>query len=671
MKTSLHRLVHAARPMLWASAAAAVSIAFSPEAAAQGKKGLQADLGEAPGGQPGAPGGQPGFPGGQPGFPGSGGEGAAPANLGPAPVPKFEMKPRTFADAVVTPDEKLTAGAPFNTKDYFAMPAEADNAGPLVLDALTSFGNTYGALNKSDTAGRDERFGNESAVTSWLRANANPRNWDGAGIEQALGAYRVVFAKLHEAHKKPECVIPTGIGVETLLPHIQDARMVAQLAPPLIFADLDRGDKAGAIDKFADALRLCLDLQPRSGPIALLAVTSMHRELAEKALPILLNAKGLSAADYDKILDVLVDYRSSSISQLPEVLKSEYLMQARTLDDLSTPAGINKIAKLLTDFSGGADGSQAEISKKLGTLFTSENVAKLKAAFGSILKDQLAAIESVGSPEEVAGLGKKLVDIQSKGTRAALASVLTPELIANVAGKGKGDASGFDLKALMGPGAAMLLGSNSTDFDKTVASVVYYQTQQGIMEALTATRRWYVTKKSTPNGKTLEEVAKEAGLEGAPLDSFSGKPLKLIWTGSGPAVVSIGFDRKDDAAKVLAAAPSNDNAQPAGDIIVTLALGGNPLAEVAAGGAGGAIPGGYGGQPGAPGAPGGYGGQPGAGGPPQAIAPGPGGRRGSGEGSSGGSGGPPQAIAPGPGNRGGSSGGSTAPGGASQAISPR
>ncbi|MFM7593844.1 MAG: hypothetical protein ACKO85_18815, partial [Isosphaeraceae bacterium] len=286
--------------------------------------------------------------------------------------------------------------------------------------------------------------------------------------------------------------------------------------------------------------------------------------------------------------------------------------------------------------------------------------------FGSMLKDQLAAIDAVGSPEEVAGLGKKLVDIQSKATRAALASIVTPELLAAVAAGGKADASGFDMKALMGPGAAMLLGANGNDFEKTVATVVYYQTQQGLMEALTATRRWYVTKKSTTNGKTLEEVAKEAGLEAAPMDSFSGKPLKLIWTGSGPAVVSIGFDRKDDAAKVLAAPPSNDNPQPAGDIIVTLALGGNPLGEAGAAGAGGGqpgAPGGYGGQPGAPGV--------GSGGPPQAISPGPGGRRGGGEGSSGGSGGAPQAISPGPGGRGGSSGGSTAPGGASQAVSPR
>ncbi|MFM7132226.1 MAG: hypothetical protein ACKO0V_23000, partial [bacterium] len=596
------KVLQAARPLLWSSAAVVAAIALSPEAAAQGKKGLQADLGEAPGGQPGAgiPGGQPGFPGGQPGFPGGEG-GAAPANLGPAPVPKFEMKPRTFADAVVTPDDKLVAGAPFNTKDYFAMPAEADNAGPLVLDALTSFGNTYGTFNKTDTAGRDEKFGNESSVTSWLRANENPRNWDAANIEQALGAYRVAFAKLHEAHKKPECVIPLGIGLDVILPHIQDARLVAQLAPPLIFADLARGDKAGAIDKFADTLRLCRDLQPRSVSIGLLVVTVMHRELADKALPILLNAKGLTAADYDKILDALIDYRSSSINQLPEVLKTEYLMQARTLDELSTPAGIDKIAKLLNQQSGGADGSQADISKKLGTLFTPQNVAKLKAGFGSMLKDQLAAIDAVGSPEEVAGLGKKLVDIQSKATRAALASIVTPELLAAVAAGGKADASGFDMKALMGPGAAMLLGANGNDFEKTVATVVYYQTQQGLMEALTATRRWYVTKKSTTNGKTLEEVAKEAGLEAAPMDSFSGKPLKLIWTGSGPAVVSIGFDRKDDAAKVLATPPSNDNPQPAGDIIVTLALGGNPLGEIAGAASGLAPTDTPGGQPGAPG----------------------------------------------------------------------
>ena len=97
---------HLIRPAVWVGATVAVSLAYSPEAAAQGKKGGRVDIGDAAGGQPGAPGGQPGFPGGQPGFPGGGGE-AAPVSQGPAKVPAYKSTPRKYKDAVIEPADDL------------------------------------------------------------------------------------------------------------------------------------------------------------------------------------------------------------------------------------------------------------------------------------------------------------------------------------------------------------------------------------------------------------------------------------------------------------------------------------------------------------------------------------------------------------------------------------
>ncbi len=116
-------------------------------------------------------------------------------------------------------------------------------------------------------------------------------------------------------------------------------------------------------------------------------------------------------------------------------------------------------------------------------------------------------------------------------------------------------------------------------------------------------------------------MAKEAKLEGAPLDGFSGKPLKLIWIGSGPAVYSIGSDRKDDDAKAILGAMGEDmKPSTTGDWIVPLAFGADPLAPAQQGGAaaGGpaGFPGGQGGGPGFPGGPGAPGGRRGGSGGP-------------------------------------------------------
>jgi hypothetical protein len=652
--------LHLIRPAVWVGATVAVSLAYSPEAAAQGKKGGQVDIGDTAGGQP--------------GFPGSGG--AAPANQGPAKLPAYKLTPRKYKDAVIEPTDDLASGAPFNVKKFFSLPADTDNAAPLVLDALAELPEVYAAVAADGTSkdefekGLKERKDRLDAAQAWMTSNPNPRQWDANAIEQAFEGYRVLFAKLHDAHKKADCVIASPL-VAGAPPHVPAAIIASRIAPVLIYADLARGDRKGAIEKFNDILLLGIDLQARAGSAASLAITAMHAQTLGLTLPILLNSR-LTEQDCDAILAALKTYRESSLNLLPEMIKAEYINQAAMMTMLSKPGGFSSMLEAMPSKPAElANVDPKMVEGILGTLLTPDNAKKINTAMGVVIKDQLTAIDEVGSPEEVAALGKKLTDIQTKGTKDALASMFNKDTIANLSGKGdeskaKAAAPAINPTLLMGAITAQA-SSNTPDFQPIVNGLITYQTQQSMMEALTAARRWYLSKKATTNGKTLDEVAKEAKLEAAPLDSFSGKPLKLIWTGSGPAVYSVGPDRKDDDGKLLFGSIGEDQKPSAkGDIIVTLALGGNPLGAPGEGGAAGAgAPGGFGGQPGAPA---GYGGQPGSGGPPQAIAPGPGGggRRGRNEGSSGG--GPPQAIAPGPGGRGGSSG---APGGASQAVSPR
>ncbi len=529
--------------------------------------------------------------------------GAQPGAAGPATVPKFELTPRTLPGAVVTPDAKLTAGAPFDTKNYFYMPPAEENAGPLVLDALADFPEVYATIAPNDKSGIELRGKNLKTAQDWLQANPNPRTWDASAIEQAFGTYRTTFAKLHEAHKKPDCVIPTGIGIDTLLPHVQAARGVAEIAAPLIFADLARGDEAGAIAKFADALRLGQDLQPRSAVITTLVVSAMHRRMSESVLPILLNAKGLKATDYDAILAALKGYRSGSVNLLPEALKTEYLTQAKMLEGMAAPGGVDKFVELTNLMKGaaGAAGTDEATKKLLTALFTPENVKKLKSGVARTIKAQLAAIGEIGSVDDIRKIGSELDSIGQSTASEALAEVLDKETIAKLAEIAGGSnptlaealkkAAAADPKtvaSLVGPQLGLNIASGMSN---VVTPLLYFQNDQGVMEALTAIRRWYVTKKSIPKDKTLEEICKEAGLESTPLDIFTGKPMRMVWTESGPAVLTAGSDFKDDDGKILISRAERGKPDAKGDLVDTLSLGGNPALTSQPGGSPGQAPG--------------------------------------------------------------------------------
>lgn len=563
-----------------------------------------------------------------PGGPGSSGGGQS---QGAVAIPSFKLEPRQLKGAVIEAPAELVKGAPFNTKDYFTMPDAKTNAGPLVLDALTELSEVYAAMmggiepKESFETGLKERRDRSTAALEWIQANPNPRQWDANAIEKTFGPYRLLFAKLHEAHKLPECVIPTGFGIDTLLPHVQAAKYVAALSAPLVYADLARGDKKGAIAKFGDALRLGQDIQARAYNITGLVVIGIHKNLLQSTLPILLNSR-LNEKDCDEILAHLKSYRDSSTNLLLETLKSEYLSQISTFQNLSKPGYFKQFMSMLPEerriFKGGdLDKADALVSSML----TPENVEKARAVAAKGLKEKLEAIGNVGSADDLAKLGQAINESYRKAA-AELSSAMADQKDNAPSGgtaKAKDGAGGLDAASLMKILESQFLSTNQ-DFTNIVDQVVQFQTTQSLMESLTATRRWYLTKKTTTKGKSLEEVAKEAKLEGAPLDGFSGKPLKLIWIGSGPAVYSIGSDRKDDNAKAIPGAVGEDmKPSTTGDWIVPLAFGADPLAPAQQGGAAagaeggpGGFPGGQGGGPGFPGGPGAPGGRRGGSGGP-------------------------------------------------------
>jgi hypothetical protein len=567
--------------------------------------------------------------------------GAQPGATGPASVPKFELKPRTIPGATASLDPKLTSGAPFNTKSYAEMPPEDENAGPLVLDALSEFPEIYALFASPNDPGVKEREQRLKAFFDFVGANPNPRNWNPDALEQIAGPYRVTYAKLRQAHQKPDSVILMPFGAAGPRVYMKSCIEAVLAAGPLIYLDLARGDKNGAIEKFGDALRLSRDFQFRTTAAGGSVISVMHQAVAENLLPLLLNAKSLTAADLDKILEHLAEYRKGSINLLPEMIKTEYLNQIAVLDLITKPGGIEEISNQLRSSGLTKQADQAGLMKSFAAMFTPENMANYRTELASGYKKMLAAVDAVGSIDDIQKLGAELAKIQEDGLIAANRAIFDKKSIGEIVKKISASdpaladqlkvIESFNDKQLEDAIRQQVAITQKMDWKTLATRLLYYQNDQGMMEALTAIRRWYVTKKSVPKDKTLEEICKEAGLKGAPLDIFAGKPMAMIWTQFGPAVYSAAHDFKDDGGKVQLKTGDRGKAEVTGDYVMTLAILSDPAVVLQPGAAPGQAPGapaGFGGQSGA------QGGQSGAQG--GAIRPpgseGSGGRRGRAEG---------------------------------------
>lgn len=512
--------------------------------------------------------------------PGSGTQ--QPTGSGRIATPKVVAQPRTIPGAEATLSAKITAGAPFNVKAYLEMPADEDNGGPLVLDALTEFPEVYALFASPNDPGSKQRQDRIKAFFDFLGANSDPRQWNADAIEQVAGPYRVTYAKLRQAHQKPECVIPMPIGIAGPRAYLKSGVEAVLVAGPLIYSDLSRGDKDGAIEKFGDALRLSRDFQIRTTAAGGSVIAVMHQAVTEGLLPLLLNSKSLTVADLDKILEHLADYRKGSINVLPEMIKTEYLNQIAVLDMITQEGGIDRLSDQFRASGLTQQADQAGQIKSFAALFTPENLAKYRTELSSGYKKMLAAVDAVASIEDIRKLGPELATIQTEALTAANRAVFDKNSIGEIVKKITESEpalaeqlkliESFSDEQLEDTIRQQVAVTQKMDWKTLATRLLYYQNDQGMMEALTAIRRWYMTKKSAPKDKTLDEICKEAGLEGAPLDIFAGKPLAMIWTQVGPAVYSAAHDFADDGGKVQLKETDRGKPEVSGDYVMTLAM---------------------------------------------------------------------------------------------------
>src|SRR6516225_4794682 len=135
--------------------------------------------------------------------------------------------------AVRRPPAWLGKDVPFDVAAFFAAPPASQNAAPLYLDALFEFSGELAscfpagaATDARTTEGRERSQRLSPLLDAFAR---NPASVDRAALKAAIASFETAFQMLDDAQKRPRCVFENGIGVATLLPHVQASRQVVRV----------------------------------------------------------------------------------------------------------------------------------------------------------------------------------------------------------------------------------------------------------------------------------------------------------------------------------------------------------------------------------------------------------------------------------------------------------
>lgn len=454
---------------------------------------------------------------------------------------KAGAEPR-LPGAMADPPAWLVKDAPFNVAEFFALPRPEENAAPLYLEALLEFGPGVARCFKADVRAladaareRDKRM-----MAVWEPWSNDPASVDRAKLDEVLRDYAEGLRLLDLAQARPRCVFATGITLESLLPHAQDARSIARVLALKAARDLDRDDFDGAIACVEKSLRLSRDLRPRGGMIVQLVSIAIDGTVALKVVPLFLANPRLRPEHCDRLIAALDRHLAAAVDAYTTGLKGEYVVSrevVRRFEDgvkvqtdadgrpVDVPIGIGRaMRELMDNLDEKRDQTGSDLAAGLAATIYGFGNPKNRSAFTEVTRTLLAARSETepGRRRAFEALRAKYLDKESPDT-TTLARLLVPAYDAFITADARG---------------LCYLGSS---------------------KALLALRRWDLVHHAP--APSLEAACREAKMPGVPIDPFSGGPLKLATVDGVQVVYSVGTDGVDDHAlkdSKLAVKPEGD-----------------------------------------------------------------------------------------------------------------
>jgi hypothetical protein len=457
-----------------------------------------------------------------------------------------QRKYPSLPGAVKSPPAWLGKDVPFDVASYFGEIPPRQNAAPLYLDALFEFGaemaSCFPAGPETDARSAAARERSQRLQPLLRAFNQDRASVDRAAVRTLLEGYETGFQKLAQAQKRPQCVFENGIGIKTLLPHVQVCRQVAQIASLRALASIERNDLTTPADDLARVLRMSRDLEARGFMITQIVCSAMIVVTAKDLVIPLLSSPRLRGTQCNRLIKILTDHEAHALDGYSEAVKAEYLVARSALFDLAGRPGDRDRAA--------ADKARADLVREAPPMLEQMGKDAPKKAHTMEIVADLSKATQKQFGDAVADCNAYYRDL------LALAKLPYAEKQVKLLTAGQGSPVGLSSPVEF----ARLL---RLDAASGIEALARAEGNLHGLECLAAVRRFQITHKALP--RNLSAACREAGLKAVPTDPYSGQPLKFAVQDGQPVVYSVGKDGKDDGGKI----DSKNNTQP-GDLIYKL-----------------------------------------------------------------------------------------------------
>jgi hypothetical protein len=446
--------------------------------------------------------------------------------------------------AVTRVPEGLDANSPFDIKKFFLTVPRERNAAPLYLDAFFEFGNELATCFPAGAETDRRRQATSDRVKRYSELEQalfkDPKAVAPSAIDEVIKLYDTGFRKLALAQRRDQCVFEAGLGIGTLLPHIQAARQVTRVVSLKVRRALDRRDFDGASRDVDTVLRLARDLQPRAAMSNQLVAVAISQVAYIDMIPRILAASGLRIEHCDRLLNLLTSHESKSTDGYSEGLREGYLATRVTIRDLvrhqrvlaeqlGLKPGESVVKALLSRMDLYPPNSVKSFPDDADAQVARTSTAKMTMKVRELVRYYSALLELDGKP-----YAERIVK--------ARALKIT---------------GGDDVFSRL----VILMTADSESFMRAISRAT---ASLRATECLVAVRRWQLGHRGVP--RDMKTAIQGSPLRAVPVDPYDGKPMRLTLLNGQPVVYSIGRDGKDDGGQV----DSDRDQRPAGDLIYRL-----------------------------------------------------------------------------------------------------
>ncbi len=428
-----------------------------------------------------------------------------------------------FPDGISEPPQWLIANAPFDVAKFFEAPPPDQNAAPLYLEAIFEFSAEPANLFPAGPQTEQRR---QAAVDRAKRHASlftqNIATFSAEQIDAMLLEHETGFQKLSLAQQRPQCVFQSGLGVFSLLPHVQSARQVVRVAAARTFRDLQNGNFDRAIQSIEMCLRLSRDLTHRGVMNSQLVSIALEHLVYDDMLRRLLSTPGIQREHCDRLFAILKQHERESRDMFVEGLQAEYIMQRIMLHEIQTETGALSAESRRALMTGKDNSMVAVLMAYAGVHSKTEaEIQRFKSAI-----ENLDERREIVSFDEFYRASLSLAEKPYRDRTPAAHKIVEEHQQKSVI-----------LGRILAPSVSQFLEVRTRNL-----------TRRHGAQAVVALRRWQLNHTESP--RDLAQVMSDAGVNAVPVDQFADAPLKLAKVRGEWVVYSIGPDDKDDGGQV-------------------------------------------------------------------------------------------------------------------------